>query len=201
MSHLWKIFVVVSTLLSGCNSPSFVNPPPDAYLVPLPSAINGTWANETENGERVRLSGQQDGTLRLYFSNTNPSQASAPTEPLLAQTLRFDNTDWLLLDFNKMAAWQGEQNAEKSPFRLLKYVLKNPDRLCGIEMDTSVFAEAIKAGQLAGTTDTSDQKLPESKQLISVVVTSPGADWVKWWSALPESKKMFGQTWCFQRAK
>lgn len=184
---LQSLLLTGLVLLAGCSSSSFVNPPPPAYLVPLPSAINGTWANELDNGERVRLSGQEDGTIRFEFFQDKPSPNPPPAKPFLAQTLRFDNADWLLIDFRKLAAWQGEEFTEQAQFRLLKYVLENPDRLCGIEMGPSVFADAIKSGQLAGTVDTSD------KRSIRVTVTSPGSEWVKWWTSLPESKKNMGR--------
>ena len=192
---------VMLILLAGCNSPNFVNPPPNNYLAPLPNAINGTWANEVENGERVRLSGQPDGVLRFYFFHVGPSDEPVSAEPLLAQTIRFDNSDWLLLDMSKLSAWQGETYTEKAPFIFLKYTLENPDRLCGTEMDTHVFVEAIKSGQLAGTFELPDPKLPVQVQSTQVTVTTSGADWVKWWSALPESKKTFGRTFCFLRVK
>lgn len=185
-------------LLSGCSSPSFVNPPPAAYLVPLPGAINGIWANEVDNGERVRLSGQKDGTLRFDFSKVVPSNDPAYAKPLFAQTLRFDNTDWLLLDWRKLADWQGEQYTERSQYRLLKYSLEDPDRLCGTEMSTSIFAEAIESGQLTGTVDASGA-IDEPTKIVTV--TSPGADWVKWWTTLPEDKKTFEATFCFRRVK
>ena len=199
MCGIYAITVAMAMLLAGCSSPDFANPPPDAYLSPLPAAINGTWANEVENGERVRLSGQKDGTLKLYFSNTKPNAEPTPEEPLLAQTLRFDNTDWILLDFRKLAEWQkGDPYTDHSPYRLIKYVLENPDRLCGIEMNPAVFAEAVKSGKLEGTVVAPPPRMPQPPR---VTITSPGEDWVKWWIAQPEDKKSFGHSWCFTRAK
>lgn len=196
---VYTIWIGFMLLLAGCNSPEFANPPPASYLAPLPAAINGTWANEVENGERVRLSGEKDGTLKLYFSETKPTAEPAPKEPLLAQTMHFDNADWMLLDFRKLAAWQkGDPYTEKSPYRVLKVVLEKPDRLCGIEMDTGVFAEAVKAGQLEGKVVLPPPHIPQPK---GVTITSPGDAWVKWWIALPAAQKKFGPTWCFVRAK
>jgi hypothetical protein len=197
MSTFW--ISVVLMLLAGCSSPEFVNPPSADYLAPAPSTISGTWKNVEENGERVRISGQKDGTLKLYFSSVAPSSEHHPAAPLLAQSMHFDNSDWILIDFRKLAAWQGEEPyTEKSPYRLLKYVLETPDRLCGIELDTNVFAEAIKSGQLEGKVFTPPPHIPQPK---NVTVTSPGELWVKWWIALPESQKKFGPKWCFVRAK
>lgn len=201
---IWMCIIVT---LTACSSPEFVNPPPASYLAPLPAAINGTWANEEDNGERVRLSGQKDGTLKLYFSQTKPSSERSPKEPLLAQTMHFDNADWILLDFRKIAAWQGEEPyTEKSQYRLLKYALDTPDRLCGTEMGINVFAEAIKSGQLEGKVVAPPPRPPQGMGMVpsspgKVTVTSPGEAWVKWWIALPEARKKFGPTWCFVRAK
>jgi len=196
----------IALTLTGCSSPEFTNPPPADYLAPPPAAINGTWANEEDNGQRVRLLGQKDGTLKLYFSQIKPSADASPKDPLQAQTMHFDNTDWILLDFRKLAAWQGEEPyTEKSPYRLLKYVLETPDRLCGIELDTGVVAAAIKTGQLEGKVVASSPLPPQGMGMMAsslgrVVVTSPGDVWVKWWISLPESGKKFGPKWCFVRA-
>jgi hypothetical protein len=197
---------IASMLLAACSSPEFANPPPDKYLAPLPAAINGTWANEVENGERVRLAGQQDGTLKLFFSQAKPTSEPPPKEPLLAQTMHFDNADWILIDFRQVAAWQGEKYTEKFPFRLLRFELQTPDRLCGTELGVSVFADAVKSGQLEGKAVFPPARPPQGMGMMAqppakVTVTSPGEAWVNWWIALPPEQKKFGPTWCFVRAK
>jgi len=81
---------VTLLLLAGCsNSLSFVHPPPASYHVPLPAEINGLWAFEgKDRGERIRVTGQKDGTAHLNFIQTQPSSDPVPAEPLLAQTPR-----------------------------------------------------------------------------------------------------------------
>ena len=199
LSYRMHCAVIGVLILAGCSSPNFVSAPPATYAAPLPVAINGTWGNEVENGQRIRLSGQMDGTLELYFSQTEPSAEHLPAEPFLAKTLHFADADWLLLDWRKLALWLGEKpDAERPPYVLLKFALEKPDRLCSYEMNTDVFAEAIESGKLTGTVSPSGLINPYAK---NIVVTTLGADWVKWWTALPEAKKTYGSTWCFVRVK
>lgn len=176
-------------LLAGCsNSLSFVHPPPASYHVPLPAEINGLWAFEgKDRGERIRVTGQKDGTARLNFIQTQPSSDPVPAEPLLAQTLRFDNTDWLLIDWRKVSVLFGDKDNGKDSYRLLRFVPESPDRLCGIDLSVniSLFAEAIETGRLAGKVETNPGPLKSR----AVTVTSTGADWVNWWNTLPESSK------------
>ncbi len=94
-------------LLTGCGSPNFVSPPPAVFLKPLPDTINGVWQSEEGVGQRVRLSGATDGVLSLHFLTAPADGEPLPAEPILAQTLHFDKTDWLLLDLFKLSAWTG----------------------------------------------------------------------------------------------
>lgn len=186
----------VLLLLSGCSrSPNFEHAPPASYRVPFPEELNGVWAREgDDNGERVRVNGLDDGTMQIKFFKTRPSGKPAPDQPLIAQTLRFDHKDWLLIDMRKVSSLHGSQYAGEAPYKLIRYVLEDPDRLCGIEPSATLFAGAIKSGKLDGKVKT------YVEPMTFVTVTSAGEDWVKWWSGLPESEKMFVQpTYCFQR--
>lgn len=187
-------------LLAGCsNSISFIHPPAASFHVPLPAEINGMWAFEgKDRGERIRVTGLQDGSVRFSFIQVQPSNGALPVESFLAQTLRFDNADWLLLDWRKLSTAFGDKDKGQGAYKLVRFVLDNPDRLCGIEMTARIdlFVEAIAAGQLEGTVLTNTAILKSTH----VTVTSAGPDWVKWWGALPESRKiMMPLEFCFRR--
>jgi hypothetical protein len=182
--------------LSGCSrSPNFEHEPPATYRIPFPQELNGVWAREgKDNGERVRVSSLDDGTMRIDFFKTSPSAKPAPDQPLIAQTLRFDGKDWLLIDMRKVSSLEGSQYAGQAPYKLIRYVLEDADRLCGIEPSATQFAGAIKSGKLDGNVKT------YVEPLTFVTVTSSGEEWVKWWSGLPDSEKLFVQpVYCFQR--
>lgn len=186
-------------LLSACGSaPDFMHEPPASYRVPLPAGVDGVWAREgKDNGERVRVSAQSDGALRIDFFTTGSSSGKAPQEPLFARTLRFDNTDWLLIDMRQLSASEGSQYKGIAPFRLIKYILQDTDRLCGIEPSAQLFAEGIQAGKLKG--DVVTYSAPPGP-LMHVTVTATGEEWVKWWSELPASAKTFAQpVFCFRK--
>jgi len=183
-------------LLSGCGSSlGFVHAPPASYRVPLPDGIQGVWAREgPDNGERVRVSSLDNGTVRLDFFKTKPSSQPMPEAPLILQALRFDNTDWLLIDMRKLSALEDAQYKGQAPYTLIKYALEDGNRLCGIQLGVSLFAQAIETGQLEGKVDV------YAKPFMRATVTSSGEDWVKWWVAQPASEKMFAQpVFCFQR--
>lgn len=187
---------IVTLLLAGCGgSPDFVHAPPASYRVPLPADIQGVWAREgKDSGERARVSALGDGTVRIDFFSTRPDAKHIPDTPLIAQALRFDNTDWLLVDRNKLSAMEHSQYAGDAPYRLIKYVLEDDNRLCGIEPSASLFAAAITAGKLEGKVKS------YAGPFKYVTVSSPGEVWVNWWSGLSASEKMFAQpVYCFQR--
>ncbi|HJV76379.1 MAG TPA: hypothetical protein VJ654_19310 [Noviherbaspirillum sp.] len=188
--------LIATLLLAGCSgSPDFVHQPPASYRVPLPADIQGVWAREgKDNGERARVSALGDGTVRIDIFSTRPDAKHIPDTPLIAQALRFDNTDWLLVDRNKLSTMEHGRYTDNAPYRLIKYVLEDDNRLCGIEPSASLFAAAIKAGKLEGRVD--DYAGPFKH----VTVSSPGEIWVNWWSGLPASEKIFAQpVFCFQR--
>lgn len=194
--------VIVSAMvaLTGCfSSVSIVNPPPASFYIPLPTEFNGTWAFEgKDRGERIRVLGQEDGTVRLNFIQTQPTNDPAPTDPFMAQTLRFDSANWLLVDGRKLGILFGDKDKGKADYNLVRLVLDKPDRLCGIDMSASIshFIEAIEAKQLDGKVD-SGAALLKSKH---VTVTATGADLIKWWVALPESKKTIASMeFCLRR--
>ncbi|MGE5486178.1 MAG: hypothetical protein ACM3PQ_00080 [Methanosarcina sp.] len=187
---------MLAALLTGCSmTPNFVQAPPPSYRVPLPPEIQGVWAREgKDNGERARITALGDGTVRVDLFKTRPSAEDKPQAPVFVQALRFDDTDWLLVDLRELAAREGAKYPGDAPYKLIKYVMENDNRLCGILPSASRFAQAIKAGQLQGSVKT------YVEPMINVTVTSPGAEWVKWWSELPSSDKMFAQpVFCFQR--
>ncbi|KIF81688.1 hypothetical protein [Noviherbaspirillum autotrophicum] len=187
---------IAAVLLAGCGgAPDFVYEPPASYRVPLSADIQGVWAREgKDNGERARVSALADGMLRIDFFSTRPDARHIPDTPLIARALRFDNTDWLLVDRNRLSALQHSQYTGSAPYRLIKYALEGDNRLCGIEPSASLFAAAIDAGKLEGKVER------YAGPFMHVTVTSPGEGWVKWWSELPASEKMFAQpVFCFQR--
>jgi len=187
---------LVCLLLAGCGAaPDFVHAPPASYLAPLAPAVHGVWARVgKDNGERVRVSGLADGTVRIDFFKTRPSAQPVPEQPLMAQALHFDNTDWLLIDMRKLSALDGGKYTGSAPYRLIRYVLDDAGRLCGSEPGAHLFGEAIEAGKLEGKV-TADV-MPRMR----VTVTSAGADWVTWWSLLPASVKTFSQpALCFEK--
>ncbi len=182
--------------LSGCgNTTDFLHEPPASYRVPIADQIQGVWARDgDDNGERVRVTGLADGTVRLDFFSVRPTAEPMPSEPLMVHALRFDGKEWLSVDLRKLSRLQGQEYSGHAPYKLLQYALENPDRLCGIEPGARLFADAITAGDLEGTVDTS------FKPWLRVTVTSAGHDWVNWWTALPASKKVFAPSvFCFQR--
>lgn len=188
--------MLIGLLLTGCSmTPHFVNAPPASYRVPLPPEIQGVWAREgKDNGERARVTAQEDGTVHIDFYKTKPAPADKPQAPVLAQALRFDDTDWLLVDLRELAAREGDKYRGEAPYKLIKYVMEDDNRLCGILPSASLFAKAIKAGQLEGSVKT------YVEPMIDVTVISQGEEWVKWWSGLPASEKMFAQpVFCFKR--
>lgn len=187
--------VAAMLMLSACNSPDFVNPPPASYFARLPEAINGNWKNEEDNGTKVRLQNEPGGKLSMYFS-TPAEGERVPPGPLVAQTLHFGGADWLLLDMRKMAEWQGESYTENAQYVLMQVTLENPDRVCGTELSTTLFMQAIQSGELSGTV-----VQPNPYMSPKVIVAASGADWVKWWLSLPESKRSYGPRWCFLREK
>ncbi|MDD2721841.1 MAG: hypothetical protein PHH47_11100 [Gallionella sp.] len=187
---------VLGLLLSACSSPDFAHPPPEVYAAPLPGVINGTWKNEEDNGVRVRLQSEPDGALRMYFSAPPDEAEPPPPAPFVARTMHFDNSDWLLLDMRAMAEWQGEKFPGNASYILIRVELENPDRLCGIELNATLFMEAINSGKLAGSVEQKNQYLPPK-----VIVTAPGTEWVKWWQELPAAARSDGPRWCFQRDK
>ncbi|CAN5767675.1 hypothetical protein BH11PSE12_BH11PSE12_34060 [soil metagenome] len=196
------LIVLAMLSLSGCfSSVSIVNPPPASFYIPLPNEFNGTWAFEgKDRGERIRVLGQEDGTVRLNFLQTQPTNDPAPTDPFMAQTLRFDNANWLLVDGRKLSILFGDKDKGKVDYNLVRLVLDKPDRLCGIDMSASIghFVEAIEAKQLDGKVER-DATLLKSTH---VTVTAKGADLVKWWVALPDSKKTIGSMeLCLRRVR
>jgi hypothetical protein len=189
---------IAAMLLAGCGgAPDFVHEPPASYRVPLSADIQGVWTREgKDNGERARVSALADGTLRIDFFSTRPDAKNIPETPLIAQALRFDDTNWLLVDRNRLSTLEHSQYTGSAPYRLIKYVLEDSDRLCGIEPSASLFAAAIDAGKLEGKVER------YAGPFKHVTVTSTGEDWVKWWSGLPAADKMFAQpVFCFQRVK
>lgn len=198
--HAYRIrfgFLSIGVLmLAGCgNSAEFVHEPPESLRIPMPAEIKGVWAREgKDNGERVRVSRLDDGAVRFDFFKAAPTGEPLPVESVTGRALHFDNQDWLLLDRRNVVSPGGGAYTGLAPYMLTRYVLENPDRLCGISPSASVFAEAIKAGQLEGTVDTF------FKPWIRVTVSSAGADWVNWWISLPGSRKMYAApAFCFQR--
>lgn len=185
-------------LLAACSSPVFENPPPKSYLSAPPASLNGIWANEVKNGARVRLKGKKNGSLRMDFLTEDLSPDPQAPKPLNAQIMRFDDTDWLLLDWRKLGEAVGEKSDAGPPYRILKYTLQGTDRLCGTEINPAVFAEGIESGQLTGTVGSNGSLHHPAN---TAAVTSPGKDWVEWWIALPAEKKTFGETFCFRRYK
>lgn len=188
--------MTIVLLLTGCSmTPNFVHAPPASLRVPLPPEIQGAWAREgPNNGERARVTAQGDGTVRVDFYKLNPSPQDKPQAPVIVQALHFDGTDWLLVDLRELAAREGAKYPGEAPYKLIKYVMEDDNRLCGILPSASRFAQAIKAGQLQGQVKT------YVEPMIDVTVTSPGEEWVKWWSDLPASEKLFAQpVFCFQR--
>lgn len=186
--------------LSGCSSTlGFVSPPPPSFHTSLSAEINGDWVFEL-NDTGVHILVEKDGAVRLNFIKTKPSSDPVPGTPFTAQTLRFDNTNWLLVDMRNIATIFGEKSHHKAPYQLLRFVQENPDRLCGISMSvrTRDFAEAIKAGQLEGEVETD----ATTSRIRAATVTSEGTRWVAWWIGLPESQKTFApMEYCFRRMK
>lgn len=188
--------MAIGLLVAGCSmTPNFVHAPPASYRASLPPEIQGVWAREgPDNSERARVTAQGDGTVRVDVYKIKPSPQDKPQAPLFLQALRFDDTDWLLVDLRELAASEGAKYPGEAPYKLIKYVMEDGNRLCGIFPSASYFAKAIKAGQLRGSVKT------YVEPMIDVTVTSSGDEWVKWWSALPASEKMFAQpVFCFQR--
>lgn len=187
---------LASLLLGGCGvSPNFVHAPPAASRVPLPSKIQGVWAREgKDNGERARIVNLDDGTVRVDIFNVTPRPKDKPQEPLVAQALRFDETDWLLIDMRRLAVREGDTYTGNAPYRLIRYALEGENRLCGIEPSANPFAKAIESGQLQGEVQNYVGSIKR------VTVSSTGEEWVRWWSRLPASGKIFAQpVFCFQR--
>lgn len=118
---------IAALLLAGCSgSPDFAHEPPASYRVPLSADIQGVWAREgKDNGERARVSALDDGTVRIDFFSTQPDAKHIPDTPLVARALRFDNTDWLLIDRNKLSGLDHSQYTGTAPYRLIKYVLED----------------------------------------------------------------------------
>ncbi len=182
--------------LSGCGAaPDFVAPPPAAYHVPIGPELEGVWAREgPDNGERARLSGAADGALRIEIFTTRASSQEFPDQPLMAQLLHFDETNWLLLDMHKLSALTGDTYEGAAPYRLIRYVLESPGRLCASEPSAQLFLEGINAGRLQGSVTAR----PGGRK--HVTVSSAGEDWVAWWRALPASAKGFSQpAYCFTK--
>lgn len=192
-----SVFLSIGILmLAGCgNSADFVHAPPESLRIPIPAEIKGVWAREgKDNGERVRVSRLDDDVVRFDFFKTGSTGEPLPVESMTGRALHFDNRDWLLLDRRDVVNPGGQAYTGSAPYMLTRYVLENPDRLCGIAPSASIFAEGIKAGQLEGTVDT------YFNPWIRVTVSSSGADWVHWWASLPESRKMYAApAFCFQR--
>src|SRR4051794_41096968 len=117
---------IAAVLLAGCgSSPNFVHEPPDAYRVSLPADIQGVWAREgKDNGERARVTAQGNGAVRIDIFKTRPSAQDKPQVPVFAQALRFDDTDWLLIDLRELAAREGDTYTGNAPYKLIKYVLE-----------------------------------------------------------------------------
>jgi hypothetical protein len=187
---------ICMAMLVGCGSSvEFVHEPPAAFRVPMPVGVQGVWAREgKDNGERVRVSSLEDGAVRFDFFKTRSSGEPLPVESMIAQALRFDNRDWLLLDRRKLIGPDGGSYTGTAPYMLAQYAMENPDRLCGILPSGSMVAEAIESGKLEGKVET------YVKPWIRVTVTAAGADWVKWWNNLPDAEKRFVQpVFCFQK--
>lgn len=204
-THYPFLFVSIFSIIGmGCgNSPIFVNPPSPSYVVTAPAEFQGEWVREGYPAQHLRISKQEQGPLRLEFITLQTPKASESVKPtetpaapkiVAGQTLRFDNTDWILLDWRAVIAAEGLERAGQGVYEVIKYTIITPHRICGTGMSANVFAEAIKSGELKGKVDTS---MPLFK---IVTVASPSADWVNWWSSLPTERKIFaGPMFCFKR--
>jgi hypothetical protein len=191
----FALAALCAALLVGCGkAPGFLHAPPDAYRVRAPAQIEGVWAHEgKDNGERVRITGGEDGSVRFVFYSVPSTQAPAEP-PLSAQLMSFGGRDWLLLDRRKLSARESSEFKGGAPYTLVSYFFEGRDRLCGVEPSSRPFAAAIEQGRLGGTVD------PSVKPSMKVEVTSSGAHWVDWWTSLPPADQAFTQpVFCFQR--
>ena len=181
--------------VAGCaSSPDFVHPPPASYRMLPPAAIDGVWAREgPDNGERVRVTRLEGGAVKFDFIHSADRETPLPG-PLLGETVRFGELDWLVVDRRVLGAAFGDRYSGKAPYTLVQFALESDDRICAIAPSARPFAEAVRAGRLAGTVDDS------FKPWVRVVVSAAGEDVVRWWSTLPAADKVFAPpAACFMR--
>lgn len=197
---------VVLILLTGCSDKlRIVNPPPIVYHVPPPANLTGLWVFEArykkdasaDMEQYIQVTEQKDGTLRMSFITAElpgerPEKAAA-NGFFIVQALRFDNTDWLQIDWRKTNIAFGDPDTKEESYKLARFVRTGPDRLCGneLEVDRKLFINAINAKQLKGNQYSSP--LP--------TVTATGAEWVEWWTKLPLEKKEAPLDLCFLRVR
>lgn len=186
--------VLGNLLLAACGSPVFHHPPPATLASSLPEGVSGLWARLGEdNGERARISAPRNGYVHIHVYKVG-AEDSAEALHLRARTYRFDDTDWIVVDPNRLV--ENQNSTEQPAYVLLKYVRHGEDKLCGAMLGAEAFARAIASGALTGRVDP-----PTIPARTTVTISSSSEDWVDWWISLPASEKAFRgeDLYCFQR--
>lgn len=198
--RLMHAFAVLCALLvTGCGSPAFHHPPPANFASPLPDGVAGLWARAgKDNGERARISAPRNGQVRIHVYKVGEEDSDEALH-LSARTYRFDDTDWIVVEPDRLTENQAgaETGDRQVTYVLLKYIRHGEDKLCGAMLDPEAFALAIQSGALDGRVDP-----PTIPAKTTVTVSSSGEDWMDWWMSLPASAKKFRgeELYCFQRA-
>jgi hypothetical protein len=179
-------------LASCASSLNFTYPPPETYRATAPAGIEGNWLVATSpSHDQMQITRIGAHTLRLTFPNAKLGEV--PQDYVEVETVHFANFDWVVLDMGISK----HTNPQPASVMLIQYALKDANTLCAQIPQFAPFASAIQAGKLAGTLQSSPAN-PNHWSIITVNAT--GADWVKWWTDLPDDQKLSpNSALCFQR--
>lgn len=166
--------------------------PPVQYQASPPDDIAGVWRVEhSSTDERIRVARYGEHALYLDFP-AESAAADNQQKSLLAETVRFDQQDWLVVDLRRF----NEKTPPSAPFMMIRYALKSRDRLCASLPPFEPFVAAIRAGELAGTLS---PRSGVSAAGLGIEVSASGEEWVTWWQSLPITQKGEDNGICFDR--
>lgn len=187
------VLLAASLMLTACASPPmFAEAPGASDGIDLPASAPGLWAKEgKDTGDRARIVRTGPDAFRLEIFNLQPNASEPPSPPFNGRSVHLAGRDWLVLD---VASWDQarKERDEMNGYLLLHYQFETPGRVCLQVPTAGAFLAAVESGELAG-------KVKPEGRFQAVLVTTPAAQWTRWWRRHAAAVELSADRFCLQR--